>query len=137
MPRQERKASPRNTLFRLLAVVVGAAILAIGFQEKASIDNVRVVGKVAVVEPVETYTRRKSKGRETFSAEFTFTTQEGKVIKKRRPFPRVLLADIQNHVPVTVLYDPANPSQFVFEKEQTDWLPLGIDTAFIIGAIFF
>lgn len=137
MLKQEATKHLRKTIFRLLAIVAGATMLAIGFQEKAAIDHVQSVGKVAVVEPVDSYTRRKSKGMDTYSADFTFTTEDGRVIKKRRPFPELLLADFQNGVPVKVLYDPANPADFVFEKEQPDWLPMGMGAAFIIGAIFF
>lgn len=137
MPKQETGTSTRNKVFRLLAIVAGAAMLAIGLQERAAINDVRAVGKVSVVEPIADYTRRKSKGGDTYSAEFTFKTEEGKIIRKRRPFPQVLLADFENGVPVKVLYDPASPSQFVFEKEQPDWLPMGLGAAFIIGAVFF
>jgi Protein of unknown function (DUF3592) len=126
----------RQILFCALAILVGLAFLVLGFKERNAINRTRAVGAAAVVEPIKDYTVSKSKGSSTYSASFTFKTESGQAISKRRPFPEELLSDFERGRDVKVLYDPKNPSDFVFEKESASWLPMLVGVAFLVGAFF-
>jgi Protein of unknown function (DUF3592) len=120
----------RPLLFSILALIAAIGSIGIGAQEYMELSSIRSVGVVAEVEPITDYTRRKRRGSEVYSAQFRFTTAEGREVGKRRPFPKELLADFENGAPVKVLYDPRSPSRFVFEKESASW------TAFLMGGGF-
>lgn len=127
----------RPLLFSILALIAAIGSIGIGAQEYMALSKVRSVGVAAEVEPITDYTRRKRRGSETYSAEFTFTTEEGREVSKRRPFPKELLADFENGEPVTVLYDPRSPSRFVFEKESASWTPFLMGGGFLLVSLFF
>jgi Protein of unknown function (DUF3592) len=127
----------RPLLFSILALIAAIGSIGIGAQEYMALSKVRSVGVAAEVEPITDYTRRKSRGSETYSAEFTFTTEEGREVSKRRPFPKELLADFENGEPVIVLYDPRSPSRFVFEKESAEWTPFLMGGGFLLVSAFF
>ena len=127
----------RPIVFSVLALIAALGSIGIGAQEYMALSKVRSVGIAAEVEPITDYTRRKRRGSETYSAEFTFTTDEGREISKRRPFPQELLQDFENGEPVTVLYDPRNPSNFVFEKESASWTPFLMGGGFLLVSAFF
>jgi hypothetical protein len=51
----------------------------------------------------------------------TTSNSTGNVVTRRRSFPEELLADFRSGTPVKVIYDPTDPSEFVFEKEKPSW----------------
>ena len=52
-------------------------------------------------------------------------------------FPSELVADFEAQIPVKVLYDPSNPSEFVFEKETASWFLVVSGIAFVVSVFLF
>lgn len=127
----------RQKLFRLLAVGVGCAALVLGGQDWQRIRATRANGLTAVVDPIASYTKRRSRGSTTYSADFSFVTSSGDRVQRRRPFPQALLADFEHERPVRIAYDPRNPSDFVFEKESVSWMPFLVGAGFLAAAFAF
>lgn len=127
----------RQQLFRILAVVVGCVALVLGAQDWQRIRATRAIGVSATVDPIASYTKRRSRGSTTYSADFSFKTSAGDTVHRRRTFPSALLADFENSRPVTVVYDPRNPSDFVFEKESASWIPFAMGAGFLVAALVF
>jgi hypothetical protein len=127
----------RTLMFRALAIIVGIASLVIGFQERSRIAHLREVGKSAVVEPIVDYTERTSRGSKTYSANFIFTTDKGQRIERRHTFPGELLTDFENGTPVSVIYNPDGPADFMFESEEASLLPYLMGIGFIVAAFVF
>ena len=133
-----RKPLPfRILMFRALAVIVGVAAMVIGFQENSKLAHIRAVGVEAVVDPIQDYTERTSRGSKTYSADFSFTTAKGEKIQRRRQFPKEVLEDFEYGRPVTVHYDPASPYEFIFAKEEASYLPYLFGIGIIIAAFVF
>jgi hypothetical protein len=137
VPTAKQPRTGRQVAFRVLAVVVGVAFIIFGIQERLALRHTRSGGMAAVVDPIDGYSKRRSKGLTTYSAEFTFKTATGQVVVKRRTFPEELIKDFEQRRPVKVVYDPRSPSDFVFEKESASWIPPLVGTAFIVAALFF
>jgi hypothetical protein len=127
----------RSSIFKILGVVVGLAFVFFGFQERSSLSRMKSIGQAAIVQPIAGYTQHKSKGSTTYTAEFTFKTESGSVITRKRSFPEELIKDFESKIPVKVLYDPRNPSEFVFEKETASWFLIGIGFAIAVAALIF
>jgi hypothetical protein len=125
--------SSKNILLKIIGVTVGIVFVGYGLAERSSLSHIKSIGKPAVVEPIQSYTKRKS----TYTAEFTFLTEKGQKIIKKQSFPSELVADFEAKVPVKVLYDPSNPSEFVFEKESTSWLLIIGGIAFALIVVLF
>jgi hypothetical protein len=133
----EKTRTLRQTIFRVLALVAGIAALIIGAQEFRSISHTKAVGMQAVLDPIKGYTERHSRHSTTYTADFSFKTKDGQAVSRKRSFPKELIADFENGRPVNILYDPKNPSDFVFEKESASWWGVGMGAAFIVAAVFF
>ena len=127
----------RPILFSVLALIASLGSFWVGADEYQKYSHLRSVGVEAEVEPITDYTRRKKRGSVTYSADFTFTTEEGHEVSKRRPFPEELLQDFENGEPVIVLYDPRSPTNFMFDKESAEWTPFLMGGGFLIVALFF
>jgi hypothetical protein len=125
--------SSKNMLLKIVGVIVGIVFVGYGLTERSAFSHIKSIGKPAVVEPIQSYTKRKS----TYAAEFTFLTEKGQKITKKQSFPSELVADFEAQVPVKVLYNPANPSEFVFEKESASWLLIIGGIAFALVVILF
>jgi len=124
----------RTLMFRIVAVVIGLASLYFGFQERTRISHLRSAGLSAQVEPIQDYTQHSSRGSDTYTAEFNFTTDQGMKIRRRHSFPEALIADFQNDIPVMVRYDPKDPSEFMFESEEAPIWPYLFGIGFIVAA---
>ncbi|MFZ6780777.1 DUF3592 domain-containing protein [Undibacterium sp. Ji83W] len=123
----------KGILFKILGVVAGIAFMAAGFSERSSIAHMKSIGKPAVVDPISNYTKRKS----IYTAEFSFTTEKGEKITAKHSFPSELVADFEAGRPVSVLYDPSHPHEFIFEKEKASWYMVLGGIAFAIAALLF
>ena len=123
----------KGILFKILGVVAGLAFMAAGFSERSSIAHMKSIGKPAVVDPISNYTKRKS----IYTAEFSFTTEKGEKITAKHSFPSELVADFEAGRPVSVLYDPSHPHEFIFEKEKASWYMVLGGIAFAIAALVF
>ena len=86
-----------------------------------------------MVDPISTY----SKGKSFYSAQFSFTTDQGEKVSRYRSFPSELLADFESGRPVIVLYDPKKPEDFIFEKEKMPWVMVLGGIVFAILALLF
>lgn len=104
--------------------LLGATLIYTAATESLHLVHVRAVGKAAVVEPIEQYTRHRVRKVTTFSALIGFTTERGEHVQRERTFPNELLADFEAGHPVTVLYDPAQPTQFVFARDDWPWFEI-------------
>ncbi|MFZ6643165.1 DUF3592 domain-containing protein [Undibacterium sp. TC4M20W] len=123
----------KSIVFKILGVVAGLAFMAAGFSERSSLAHMKAIGKTAVVDPIKDYTRRKS----IYTAEFSFTTEKGEKITAKHSFPSELIADFEAGRPVSVLYDPNRPHEFVFEKEKASWYMVIGGIVFAIAALLF
>lgn len=92
MSNTQRVRTGRQVLVRVLALLVGLVFIVFGVKERLAMSHIRSVGIGAVVEPIENYTTRKSKGFTTYSATFNFKTAAGQAVSRRRPFPEELAA---------------------------------------------
>ena len=126
----------RNLLFAVLGIVAGLVFFVTGVKERSALSRTKAVGVAAVVEPVANYTKRRSSGSTTYTAEFTFKTDTGSVVTRRRSFPEELLADFRSGTPVKVIYDPRDPSEFVFEKEKPSWFLILAGSGFLVASLF-
>jgi hypothetical protein len=127
----------KSLALKILGVIAGVVFIGFGIDERRTITGVKSFGRTAIVEPIEGYSARKSKGMTTYTSEFTFKTDDGRVVTRKKSFPEELIKDFESRTPVKVYYDPRYPSEFVFEKENPSWLPIGMGVAFVIGALLF
>lgn len=136
MPASVQPRSFRQLAFKTLAILIGIVAIAFAYQDRSALNRVKSVGKPAIVEPITNYTRMKSRGSTTYTAQFAFKTEEGQAISQKRSFPEELLEDFERGIPVKVLYDPRNPHEFVFEKETASWFIFVFGAACILVGIF-
>jgi hypothetical protein len=120
-------------LKKVLGILVGLVFVVVGFNARSDINRIKATGKTAVVQPIDGYTKRKS----TYTAEFTFVTDSGQKITKKQSFPGELVKDFEASTPVNVVYNPANPSEFVFEKETPSWFLVVAGFGVAIAALIF
>jgi hypothetical protein len=116
-----------------VGLICGIAFVVAGVNERSDIARIKSTGKVAAVEPISGYTKRKS----TYTAEFTFVTEDGRKITKKQSFPSELVKDFEANAPVNVVYNPANPSEFVFEKQQPEWFLIVAGIGVAVAALIF
>jgi len=126
-----------NKLYKVLGVIAGLVFVAYGFQERSSIAKMKSTGHVAIVQPIKNYTESKSGGSSIYLAEFRFQTDSGKEVVQKHSFPEELIEDFKAGVPVRVLYDPNDPSTFVFEKERASWWLVLVGAGVALAALIF
>jgi hypothetical protein len=127
----------KNILYAVLAFLIGGFFLWTGVQERMTISKLKKVGERVEVETPDGYTEHKKSGSTTYTAEFKFQTSDGRAIQKKKSFPKELIADFENGVPVYLLYDPRDPSEFVFEKEEPEWFLILFGVVFMAGAVWY
>ncbi len=123
----------RNIVFKIAGIAIGVVLVGYGISERSSLGDAKKIGRPAIVEPIKNYTKYKS----TYTSEFTFTTEKGEKITKKQSFPSELIADFEAGTPVTVLYNPSSPSEFVFEKEKPSWFLVFGGIAFVAVSVLF
>jgi hypothetical protein len=123
----------KSMLKKAAGVIVGIVFVVMGFNQRSDIARIKSHGKVVAVKPIDGYTKRKS----TYTAEFTFVTEEGRTITKKQSFPSELVKDFESNTPVDVVYNPADPSEFVFEKEKPEWFLIIAGVGLAVGALIF
>ena len=127
----------KNILYAILAFLIGGFFLYTGVQERMTISKLKKVGERVEVETPDGYTEHKKSGSTTYTAEFKYQTKGGQPVQKKKSFPKELIADFENGTPVYLLYDPANPSEFVFEKEEPEWFLILFGVVFMAGAVWY
>jgi hypothetical protein len=127
----------KNILYAILLFGIGGFFTYSGIQERLEISRLKKVGERAEVEMPETYTEHTKSGSSTFTAEFEFETSNGTRVKRKKSFPKALIADFENGIPVYALYNPRSPSEFIFEKEEAEWFLILIGIAFMGGAAWY
>lgn len=115
----------RSLVFKILGVIVGVVFLVYGVVERSSVSRIKSGGETAVVQPITEYTMHKSRGNITYTAQFTFRTSSGVKVTRKTSFPKEILEDFQHQRPVKVFYDPRDPREFVFEKQESSWFLVG------------
>lgn len=123
----------RSTIFKILGVIVGIFFVYTGITERSNLNRVKSIGKAATVQPIQRYTKRRT----IYSAEFTFMTEGGQQVTQTRSFPEELIKDFESGTPVRILYNPANPREFVFEKETPSWFPAVFGVGIAVAAFVF
>lgn len=127
----------KNILYAILAFLIGGFFLWTGVQERLTISNLKKVGERVEVETPDGYTEHKKSGSTTYTAEFKFKTSSGRAIQTKRSFPKELIADFENGTQVYLLYDPADPNEFVFEKQEPEWFLILFGVVFMAGAVWY
>lgn len=127
----------RTIVYKVLGVVAGLVFLGFGIAERSSINRVKATGVETVVEPIEGYTVRKSRGSTTYSAQFSFKPESGRQVSKMKSFPEELLPDFKSGGPVKIFYDPRDPGEFVFEKEKPSWFLVLVGAGIVVAALIF
>jgi hypothetical protein len=134
---EEKTRTFRQAAFRLLFIVVGIVALVTAFQEFSSISHLKTTGVSAVVDPVMVAPQHRSARRSaTFTAEISFRTAQGQPVTRTRSFSRDVMDEFDNGRPVNILYDPKNPSEFMFEKESWPWSWLLAGLVALVAGIF-
>lgn len=110
----------RNILFGLGALVVAWFMVSGYIEDRGELRQVRSAGKSAVVDPITQYTETRRKGSSTYSADFSFRTEDGRAVKARKSFPSEVLEAMKRGDPVGIHYLPGNPSAFRFDAEKSD-----------------
>ena len=127
----------KNILYAILAFLIGGFFLWTGVQERLTISKLKKVGERVEVETPDGYTEHKKSGSTTYTADFKFQTVDGRAIEKKKSFPKELITDFENGTPVYLLYDPSEPSEFVFEKEEPEWFLILFGVVFMAGAVWY
>lgn len=125
--------SIKRISLKLLALFCGLAVVYMTMGEHREMKRVRAMNKTAEVLPISTYKVRKG----TYTAEFTFETEDSNLVKKSTSFPKELIEDFNSGTPVLVNYDPHNPSHFYFEKDEASWIVPGFLIALMVVAVLF
>ncbi|MEO5687408.1 MAG: DUF3592 domain-containing protein [Burkholderiaceae bacterium] len=126
----------KKLLYKILAVVIGLVFIGTGFSESRHISRLKRFGSQAEVIPPESYTDHSHNGSHTFTAEITFKTASGDIVRQKHSMPEAALESMKARQPVTVFYDSKDPSDFVFAQDSTDWwMPL-LGGGFIVAAFF-
>jgi len=124
-----------KVLYKILGVIVGLVFLGFGYQERSELSNVKKHGERAVVEPISGYQQFKQSGSSTYTAEFHFTTADGRPIVMKHSFPEEVLEDFQAGRPVEIFYMPTNPYEFVFARDEASWTLVGIGAGIAVVAL--
>ena len=132
---RSRRLQGGKLLFKLLGAVAGVVLVVAGFNERSDITNVQKRGMRAVVEPITQYTEFKKRGSSTYTAEFRFTTADGRKMTVKHSFPEEVLADFKASRPVEIVYMPSDPSHFVFAKEKASWMLVGGGVLLFLAAL--
>ena len=122
-------------LFKILGVIAGLVFLGFGYKERSEVSNLKKHGERAVVEPISGYQEFKQGGSSTYTAEFHFTTADGRQMAVKHSFPEEVLEDFQAGRPVEIFYMPRSPSSFVFARDEGSWMLVGIGAGLAVVAL--
>jgi len=122
-------------LYKVLGVIAGLVFLGFGFQERSELSNIKKHGEKSVVEPISGYQEFKQSGSSTYTAEFHFTTADGRQMVVKRSFPEEVLEDFKAGRPVEIFYMPRDPSTFVFARVEGSWTLVGIGAGLAVVAL--
>jgi len=127
----------RGVINKVLGVICGLVFFGAGIYEYISVSHLRSSGHQAIVQPIDKYEKRSSRGIDTYYAQFKFKTEAGNEISMRKEFPEELLKDFSSNTPVKIFYNPKDPTEFAFEKGGPSWILIGGGLAVAIGALIF
>ncbi len=126
----------KKLLYKILAVVIGLVFIGAGISENRHISRLKRFGSPAEVIPPDGYTDHNHNGSHTYTADISFKTGSGELMRQNHSMPEAALESMKAHQPVTVYYDPKDPSDFVFAQDSTDWwMPL-LGAGFLVAAFF-
>jgi len=126
----------KKLFYKIAAVVIGLVFIGAGVSENRHISRLKRFGSRAEVIPPESYTDHNHNGSHTYTAEISFKTSSGDLVKLKHSMPEAALESMKASHPVTVYYDPKDPSDFVFAQDSSDWwMPL-LGAGFIVAAVF-
>ena len=126
----------KKFFYKVAAVLIGLVFIGAGISENRHISRLKRFGSPAEVIPPESYTDHSHSGSHTYTAEISFKTTAGELVKVKHAMPEAALDSMKARQPVTIYYDPRDPSDFVFAQDETDWwMPL-LGGGFIVAAVF-
>lgn len=128
----ERDRGVYQWLFRLAALIAGLAILVSTVTEHRSATRLKTVGRIALVDPIDSYTRQIRAGSTVYSARVTFYTATGRPVSQYHRVPKEAIDQFKRGGQVRVIYDPERPSFFAFENEVADWSAAGIGAGLLL-----
>lgn len=128
----ERDRGVYRWLFRLAALIIGAAVMFSAVTDHRSATRLKTVGVVALADPIDSYTRQIRAGTTTYAARVTFYTAAGHPVSQYHRVPKEAIAQFRRGGQVRVIYDPDTPSQFAFENEVADWSGAGIGAGLLL-----
>ena len=125
----------KTTLYPILAVIAGIVFIGAGISENRHVSRLKRFGTAAIVIPPESYIDHTKNGLHTYTADISFKTAEGGTISGKHSLPSEALDAMKADRPVTVYYDPREPTDFVFEQDSaTYWMP-ALGAMFLVGAL--
>ena len=126
----------KKLLYKILAIIAGFVLIGAAVGENHRISRLKRYGTAATVIPPESYTDHIRKGQHTFTAEIAFKIADGNTMKSSHSVPEAAIDAMKAHQPVTVYYDPRDPSEFVFDADAPDyWMPV-LGVAIMVAAFF-
>jgi len=124
-----------KVLYKILGALAGLVFLGYGIQERNELANLKKHGQRSVVEPISEYQQFKQSGSSTYTAEFHFTTADGRQMAVKHSFPEEILEDFQEGRPVEIFYMANDPSTLVFARDEGSWMLVGIGAAIAVVAL--
>ncbi len=113
--------SNRKIIYKILGIAVCLVFVVAGISEHRSQVRLKKMGHLAVLDRVQEYTDHNQKGMHTYTAELSFKTETGTDVRFKHSFPESALDDFKAGTPVSVYYDPNDPTEISFAKEPADW----------------
>lgn len=127
----------RSILFKGIGVLVGLVFVIFGVRERLEYSRTRSRGLRAVVDPVTEFQQFGNRGSPTYTAEFSFKTPDGQQVKTKHSFSADVLDAFKAGRPVEIIFEPSNPTVFVFANESAPWTLVLIGVGLAGAAVLF
>lgn len=128
----ERDRGVYQWLFRLAALVIGGVVLFSAVTDHRTATRLKTVGRFALADPIDSYTRQIRAGSTVYTARVTFYTAAGRPVSQYHRVPKEAIDQFKRGAQVRVIYDPETPSRFAFENEVSDWSVAGMGAGLLL-----
>jgi len=126
----------KQLLFKILGIVAGLVFIVAGISANHHLSRLKRFGTSAEVIPPDSYTDHNHNGSHTFTGQIRFKLADGGEITRNHSIPEKALDSMKAGQPVTVLYDPRDPTDFVFTQEESEYWMALLGVGMILGALF-
>jgi hypothetical protein len=125
----------KKLLYKILAVIAGLVFVCTGISDNRHISRLKRYGVAAVVIPPDSYVDHSQNGSHTYTAEISFKTSDNVAVTVKHSLPSEALDSMKAHRPVTIYYDPKDPTDLVFAQDKANWwLPI-FGVLLAVGAV--